>query len=216
MTIINFLTRGTKLANSAMHVESVASACLFSKWISQLISKTFVYEFAWYHKVFQIVTHQPRGTNVLFLKVIWNQLQGSANACTLALVPERETERERKRRLTWRGEFFQKYIFFSLSACYTSKCLEIFRLSKSLSKKESSELIVICACVIQRLWNVSISFFLHFMFLWLIAAVYYVSFFFLFLWEKLRGWAANGPSQELLGFFAIDIFLAPLLFPIKF
>ena len=118
MTIINFLTRGTKLANFAMHVESVASACLFSKWISQLISKTFVYEFAWYHKVFQIVTHQPRGTNVLFLKVIWNQLQGSANACTLALVPERErerereTEREREREDLHDEESFFKNIYF--------------------------------------------------------------------------------------------------------
>ena len=116
MTIINFLTRGTKLANFAMHVESVASACLFSKWISQLISKTFVYEFAWYHKVFQIVTHQPRGTNVLFLKVIWNQLQGSANACTLASVTvwEREREREREKEKTYmtRRVFSKIYIFF--------------------------------------------------------------------------------------------------------
>ena len=204
MTIINFLTRGTKLANFAMHVESAASACLFSKWISHLISKTFVYEFAWYQKVFQIVTHQPRGTNVLFLKVIWNQLQGSANACTLALVTEREgeRERERERRLTWRGKFFQKYIFFSLSACYTSKCLEIFRLSKSLSKKESSELIVTCACVIQRLWYVSISFFLHFMFLWLIAAVYYKCFFlFSFFMRKTKGMSSKRSLTRTTGVF---------------
>ena len=117
MTIINFLTRGTKLANFAMHVESAASACLFSKWISQLISKTFVYEFAWYQKVFQIVTHQPRGTNVLFLKVIWNQRQGSANACTLALVTEREGEREREREreredLHDEESFFKNIYFF--------------------------------------------------------------------------------------------------------
>ena len=53
---------------------------------SELISKTFVYKIAWYHEVFQIITHQPHGTNLLFLKVIWNKLQASKSACTLALV----------------------------------------------------------------------------------------------------------------------------------
>ena len=114
----------------------------------------------------------------------------------------RERQRERERRLTWRGKFFQKYIFFSLSACYTSKCLEIFRLSKSLSKKESSELIVTCACVIQRLWYVSISFFLHFMFLWLIAAVYYKCFFlFSFFMRKTKGMSSKRSLTRTTGVF---------------
>ena len=40
--------------------------------------------------------------------------------------------------------------------------------------------------------------------------------FFLFVCEKLRGLAAEGPSQELPGSSSVYIFLAPLLFPLKF
>ena len=72
------------------------------KLFSYLISKTFVYKITWYHEVFQIITHQGRGTNLVFLQ---GYLESTAckriSLCFdfsyLERERERESERERER-----------------------------------------------------------------------------------------------------------------------
>ena len=49
---------------------------------SDLISKTVVYEIARFLNVFQIITHQPRDTNLLFLQ---DHLESNASLCFLLL-----------------------------------------------------------------------------------------------------------------------------------
>ena len=77
-----------------------SQAHVFAFWIkafSNLISKTVVYKIAWYHKVYQI--NQPRDTNLLFLQ---GHLESNARLCFSNF-----------RRLTWQGNFSEKYIFLT-------------------------------------------------------------------------------------------------------
>ena len=102
------------------------------KLFSYLISKTFVYKITWYHEVFQIITHQGRGTNLIFLQ---GYLESTAckriSLCFDFSYLGRERERARERaRERERGEdwydkvnFLKIYFFHFQSA----KVLNILR-----------------------------------------------------------------------------------------
>ena len=150
------------------------------KLFPKLLSKTFVYKIERYHEVLQIITPQPRGTNLFFLQV-YLESTVSKRKCLCFGLSERETEREEKSGMT--KEDFWKISFFTFSL-KSSKYLEILGFSKTLSKKEAIELI--CLCVTQWRWRECFCFiFLKFhMLLWLITAVYYTYFLlFVFMWK---------------------------------
>ena len=124
IVLINYLPRGSKFS---------ILQCMWTRWhthffvfeiklFSDLISKAFVYKTTWHHQVFQIITHQPRDTNLLFLQ---GHLKSAKSTCTclcfgdLQRDRERQRERERasereRRRPTWQGKFSEKYHFFAV------------------------------------------------------------------------------------------------------
>ena len=134
MAIINFLPRDTKLVNSTMHVnQSKVHVFVFEMTLFlELISKTFAYKIAWYHEVFQIITLPPRCK----LALSKGYLESTASKRNCLCICFGDLERETGEDWHDKGEFSEKYIFFSLSACYNFKYLKIFILAKSLSKKK--------------------------------------------------------------------------------
>lgn len=69
------------------------------KLFSDFISKAFVYEIVRYHKIFQIITHQPRDIRLSF-------------STRLSGIRERGRERRRETR---QENFFEKYAFYTFS-----------------------------------------------------------------------------------------------------
>ena len=115
-----FPTTYAKSVTFAMHEESVKSACVF--WIkafSDLISKTVVFKIAWCHEIYQIITHQPRDANLLFLQ---GHLESNARLCFSNLEWKEKTYVTRK--VFWKISFFH----FQLD-----KALNILRYSERQS-----------------------------------------------------------------------------------
>ena len=106
-----------------------------------MISKVFVYKIEWYNEVFQIITHQPRGTNLFFLQLY---LESTTSKCKCLCFGFSDLQREKQGKTAMTKKNFWKIYFFTFTL-QSSKCLEIFRIPISLSKKE-------VVCVIQWWW----------------------------------------------------------------
>ena len=156
------------------------------KLFPKLLSKTFAYKIERFREVLQVITHQPRATNLFFLQVYLESTVSKRKCLCFGLWErerEREREKEREEKTGMTKEDFWKISFFTFSL-KSSKYLEILGFSKTLSKKEAIELI--CLCVTQWRWRECFCFiFLKFhMLLWLITAVYYTYFLlFIFMWK---------------------------------
>ena len=83
------------------------------------MSKTVVYKIAWYHEVYQIITHQTRDANLLFLQ---GHLESNARLCFSNLEWKEKTYVTRK--VFWKISFFH----FQLD-----KALNILRYSERQS-----------------------------------------------------------------------------------
>ena len=85
-------------------MKNQSQAHVFVFWIkafSDLMSKTVVYKIAWYHEVYQIITHQTRDANLLFLQ---GHLESNARLCFSNLEKKEETYVTMK--VFWKISFF--------------------------------------------------------------------------------------------------------------
>ena len=121
-----FPTTYAKSVTFAMHEESVKSACVF--WIkafSDLISKTVVFKIVWCHEIYQIITHQPRDANLLFLQ---GHLESNARLCFSNLEWKEKTYVTRK--------VFWKISFFHFQPDKALNVLRYLELQSFLAKKK--------------------------------------------------------------------------------
>ena len=118
------------------------------KLFSDVISKTFVYKIAWYHEVFQIIAHQPSGTNLLFLQ---SYLRSIASNRTYLNFGFSDLEREEKTDMA-------EKVIQPIIALNVLRSLEL----RSLLVEKNLAYKLICVYVIQWLWSLPSSFFVNF------------------------------------------------------